>query len=100
MAPGKFKKPSIGSGSPGRFAVPGLLLLFFLAAGCEKEVPELRMTDLTQAEHRYLTRLVVMERAKVVALIDRDAGEALLDSLATAWGDTPRRCAGTTSTGT
>ena len=32
-------------------------------------------------------RMVTLERAKAVALADREQGEALLDSLAAAWGD-------------
>ncbi len=31
--------------------------------------------------------MVVLERAKAVALVDRPRGDALLDSLAAAWGD-------------
>jgi hypothetical protein len=55
-------------------------------AGCES-AGELRPDDLEPGELRYVTRVVVLERAKAVALADRAAGDALLDSLAAAWGD-------------
>ncbi len=47
----------------------------------------LQLSDLSRPEHEYLTRFVTLERARSVALIDRGRGEALLDSLAGAWGD-------------
>lgn len=55
-------------------------------AACETG-GELRVDDLESGERLYVTRIVVLERAKAVALADRPAGEALLDSLAAAWGD-------------
>jgi hypothetical protein len=68
--------------------IPWLLLLVTLTAtGCEKTVPELRLADLTEAETFYVSRIVLLERAKAVALVDRPAGNALLDSLHAAWGD-------------
>lgn len=57
------------------------------AAGCEKEEPPLTLDDLTGGEYVYVERMVILERAKSIALIDRPAGDAILDSLATAWGD-------------
>jgi hypothetical protein len=62
---------------------------FLLAlAGCEpEEPPKLQLDDLSPTELTYIEQLVVLERAKAVALIDRETGTALLDSLATAWGD-------------
>ena len=76
------------SPSPGRrAALVCVLVLAAFAAGCEKKAPDLSQADLTEAEHRYLTRLVVLERAKTATLVERDRGEALLDSLAAAWGD-------------
>lgn len=62
-------------------------LAVLLVAGCEQEERPLQLADLTPGELRIVERMVVLERAKSTALLDRDAGEALLDSLATAWGD-------------
>ncbi len=57
-------------------------------SGCRDDVSRpLRLDDLTPAEHRFVTRFVVLERARAVALVDRETGDALLDSLAAAWGD-------------
>ena len=56
-------------------------------AGCEQEKTDLRLADLTEAETLYVSRIVILERAKAVALVDRVAGATVLDSLATAWGD-------------
>jgi hypothetical protein len=64
-----------------------LLPLFLGTPGCNNEKTELQLGDLTTAETQYLTRIVILERAKAVALVDRENGSALLDSLATAWGD-------------
>jgi len=58
-----------------------------LAAGCADRPDSLRLADLTEGERLYLERLVVLERARTAALLDRPRGEALLDSLAAAWGD-------------
>ena len=56
-------------------------------AGCERSDRPLDLADLDPAEARYVQRVVVLERAKAFALTDRAAGDALLDSLAVAWGD-------------
>ncbi|MGD9548618.1 MAG: hypothetical protein AB7V45_13915 [Candidatus Krumholzibacteriia bacterium] len=58
-----------------------------LAAGCEKGEPRLEVADLTPGELVYVQRVVVLERARAVALMDEPLGEAILDSLASAWGD-------------
>lgn len=91
------------SGKPRRWGpaavpcLPFLLSLPFLLPlaalpGCAPDTPaDLKLADLTPAERRYVTRLVVLERAKAVALVDRPRGDALLDSLAVAWGDSARR---------
>jgi hypothetical protein len=65
----------------------------FLAAaaslgGCDRSEPKLDLDDLTSAESRYVEHFVVLERARAVALVDPERGEALLDSLAAAWGET------------
>ena len=71
--------------------IPWLLLLLFLGTpGCKEENTQLQLDDLTPAETRYVTRIVILERAKAVALIDRKGGTALLDYLAVAWGDSSR----------
>jgi hypothetical protein len=56
-------------------------------AGCERSDRPVDFADLNAAEARYVQRVVVLERAKAFALTDRAAGDALLDSLAGAWGD-------------
>lgn len=68
---------------PSFCALAALLLL----ASCRGEQPPLSLADLEPAELDYVTRFVHLERARAVALSDRAAGEALLDSLAAAWGD-------------
>ena len=67
----------------------GLLswLICGLLAGCDEEPAPLQLADLTADEHLYLERIVQLERAKAVALVDRETGLALLDSLAADWGD-------------
>lgn len=61
-----------------------LLLILMLAAitGCGRQSDE-----LTADEARVVERFIVLERARAVALADPDRGDALLDSLAAAWGD-------------
>lgn len=57
------------------------------AGGCEKEDTPLELADLSGPEYLFVERMVLLERAKAVALLDREVGDTLLDSLATAWGD-------------
>ncbi len=74
-----------------------LLVLCLPLHGCGRDKPgDIQLADLNQGEYRYVSRMVVLERAKAVALNDRDTGEALLDSLAIAWGDSalPETAAG------
>ncbi|MBC8423209.1 hypothetical protein H8E07_03720 [bacterium] len=62
--------------------------VLLLSSGCRSDnARPLRLDDLTPAEHRFVTRFIVLERARAVALMDRETGEALFDSLAAAWGD-------------
>ena len=63
--------------------LPGLVA----AAGCEKNDAPLAMADLSGAEYVFVERMILLERAKAEALVDRESGDALLDSLAAAWGD-------------
>nr|MEE4267892.1 hypothetical protein [Candidatus Krumholzibacteria bacterium] len=63
-----------------------------LVAGCDSgDPPPLTLEDLTPDEYLYIQRFVTLERAKAVAVVDRPTGDALLDSLATAWGDSAQR---------
>ena len=72
-----------------RAALPVALCLAALLALAGCDAPEtLELADLTPEETRFVTRFVQLERARAVALADRDAGLALLDSLGVAWGDT------------
>ncbi|MEN8005598.1 MAG: hypothetical protein ABFS42_01235 [Candidatus Krumholzibacteriota bacterium] len=70
-----------------RLYLPLLLACLLPAAGCEKNEPPLTLEDLSAGEFVFVERMVILERAKTVALLDRAAGDALLDSLAAAWGD-------------
>lgn len=67
------------------------LFLFVVGLGglvaCQTEPQPLTLDDLTPDETRYVTRFVQLERARAVALADPELGDALLDSLAAAWGD-------------
>ena len=68
----------------------GLLALcvaLALCAGCEQAVPDLDLDSLNAGERLYFERVVAVERSRSVALVDRERGNALLDSLAAAWGD-------------
>ncbi len=65
-----------------------LLALALGPAGCgDAPVPVLQLDDLKAGERLYVERFVTLERARAVAFGDRARGEALLDSLAAAWGD-------------
>lgn len=64
-----------------------LLSSLIAATGCEKDQEPLTLDDLSGDEYVVVERMVVLERAKAVALLDRASGEAILDSLAVAWGD-------------
>jgi hypothetical protein len=61
------------------------IVVLTLLASC-REAP-LDLDDLTPAEREFVTRYVVLERARAVALAEPTSGTALLDSLAAAWGD-------------
>jgi hypothetical protein len=68
--------------------VVGILLgLVAVQAFLVKEEAPRTLADLTPGERLYVERMVLLERAKAVALVNRTTGEALLDSLAAAWGD-------------
>ena len=67
--------------------LPLLLACLLPAAGCEKDDSPLTLDGLSGGEFVFVERMVLLERAKTVALLDRTAGDALLDSLAADWGD-------------
>ncbi|MCB1183696.1 hypothetical protein KDM41_09690 [bacterium] len=62
-------------------------LLLLAALGCEERSVDLDLAELTPGERLYVERVVTLERARSLALVDRPRGTALLDSLAAAWGD-------------
>lgn len=62
-------------------------LCFCTLVGCD-EPDALGLDDLTVEETLFVTRFIQLERARAVALVDRDAGFFLLDSLGVAWDDT------------
>ena len=70
-----------------RFPLALLASAVILSAACEKKEEPLALADLTGGEFVFVERMILLERAKSVALVDRTAGDALLDSLAAAWGD-------------
>jgi hypothetical protein len=86
------------SGFPShRLRFPFLKICLFMLAvlipvsGCDKKDKPLTIADLNGDECLYVERMVVLERAKTAALLDRANGDALLDSLAAAWGDSSRQ---------
>lgn len=64
-----------------------LCALLLPLASCQEDAAPLGVDDLSPAELEYVTRFLQLERARAVALRDRPQGEALLDSLSAAWGD-------------
>ncbi len=62
-------------------------LLAILLGACSQEVQDLQLENLSPSEYTYIERIITLERAKAVALEDRDLGNVLLDSLKVAWGD-------------
>ncbi len=58
-----------------------------ILGACDRPEKDLMLADLTHEEHAYIERFVILERAKAVALNDRDLGNTILDSLSQAWGD-------------
>lgn len=70
-----------------RFCLTVLTVAIIMSAGCDTQEKPLTLADLNGGEFVYVERMVQLERAKAVALVDRPTGDALLDSLAAAWGD-------------
>ncbi len=64
-----------------------LLPILIPATGCDKNDAPLALSDLSGDEFIFVERMVILERAKTAALLDREAGDAILDSLFVAWGD-------------
>ncbi len=74
----------------GRAGLPAVLLLFALSAhatGCADRSRPLTTRELNDDESLYVTRIIVLERAKARLLADPRLGAAIGDSLAAAWGD-------------
>ena len=69
------------------FCLTFLTAAIIMSAGCDTQEKPLTLADLNGGEFVYVERMVQLERAKALALVDRTAGDALLDSLASAWGD-------------
>ena len=67
--------------------LPVLIPVLTPLAGCEKNDAPLALSDLTGDEYIFVERMVILERAKTGALLDRQTGDAILDSLSVAWGD-------------
>jgi hypothetical protein len=77
---------------PTRFPSRRLFFLLLLpvlipVTGCGKNDAPLALSDLSGDEFIFVERMVILERAKTAALLDRQIGDAILDSLAAAWGD-------------
>jgi hypothetical protein len=71
---------------------PAVVAVLIVAlTGCLRGDPDVDLASLTPGERLYIERSVNLERARAVALVDRARGDALLDSLAAAWGDSARR---------
>jgi len=107
MVPHSFPGPGTATGAQGdshrklrpgnitmttRFPSRRIIFLLLLSGlisttACEKKDTPLTLNDLSGDEYVFVERMVVLERAKTVALLDRRTGDALLDSLAVAWGD-------------
>jgi len=79
--------PSLRLRFPFRKIFLFLLAVLIPASGCDQQNKPLTLADLNADEFLYVERMVVLERAKTAALLDRRSGDALLDSVAAAWGD-------------
>ena len=64
-----------------------LIPVLTLSAGCDKSDAPLALSDLSGEEFIFVERMIILERAKTAALLDRETGDAILDSLFVAWGD-------------
>jgi hypothetical protein len=63
------------------------LAFCLVISSCDSSDNSLKLEDLTENEYVFIQRMVILERTKAVALIDKETGITLLDSLAVAWGD-------------
>ena len=75
-----------------------VLTALLILVGCSEQDQTLQLQDLDPGEKLYVTRMVTLERAKAVALVDSTCGNSLLDSLALAWGDSSLTQARTAAT--
>jgi len=67
--------------------LPVLIPVLTPSAGCDKSDAPLALSDLSGEEFIFVERMIILERAKTAALLDRETGDAILDSLFVAWGD-------------
>ena len=67
--------------------LPVLVPVLMQLTSCERNDAPLALSDLSGDEFVFVERMVILERAKTAALLDRQTGDAILDSLAVAWGD-------------
>jgi hypothetical protein len=77
---------------PTRFPSRRLFFLLLLpvlipVTGCGKNDAPMALSVHSGDEFIFVERMVILERAKTAALLDRQIGDAILDSLAAAWGD-------------
>jgi hypothetical protein len=82
---------AIHSGAPVRHHVSAAVLslaVLILSFGCSREPGELKIEQLNAKERQFVERFIVLERARAIVLSDPLRGTAVLDSLASAWGDT------------
>ncbi len=67
--------------------LPVLIPVLTPSTGCDKSDAPLALSDLSGEEFIFVERMIILERAKTAALLDRETGDAILDSLFVAWGD-------------
>ncbi len=84
---GKSQGPTYPQGLTRGIFLLVAILFSWTSTGCSKDEHSLTMEQLDPGEQLYITRIVTLERAKAVALVERKEGLALLDSLNIAWGD-------------
>lgn len=78
-------------GAQARFLTAAALLAAALTSGgCNARPRPLTPADLDADESQYVSRVLILERAKATLMVDPPRGAALADSLATAWGDSAR----------
>ena len=89
MAPSPVTPPTRRGPDRRGFLPSGLAFCALIAVGgCDRRLPPpLQPDDLRRDERTYVSRVLVLERVKARLIVDFEAGTALGDSLAAAWGD-------------